>query len=188
MFLARFGLHRDHARRRLSELRVVVLRRVLAFPNGFQVRVDDDDPEERVPVLRAVELIAGAAEVRPFTWVCVDPCGFSAAACCHPSCCVPGVSRMNLVRLRSNMGALVSWRASNTVATSARSVLSSGDPPVTSIVSVTGPSSSLKSTGVTASTLTTTFGTTAVLQLAISAFTSYVPGISRSWPRAPTHW
>ena len=59
---ARLGLHRDDAGRRLPELRIVVLRRDLRFADRLEVRVDDDDPENRVAVLRAIELIAGAAE------------------------------------------------------------------------------------------------------------------------------
>ncbi len=108
----------------------------------------------------------------PFTIVWTEPCGFSLAACCHWSCWVPGVSRMNLVKFRSRMGSSVSCFWVNDVATSARSVLSSGDPPVTVTVSVSSPTSSLKLMGVCASTLTTTDGTTAVLKLASSAFTS----------------
>ena len=89
------------------------------------------------------------------------------------------------MKLRSRIGRSVSCRWSNEVATSARSVFSSGDPPVTVTVSVSSPTSSWKLMGVCASTLTTTDGTTAVLKLASSAFTSYVPGTSRSFRKKP---
>ena len=59
----RLGLHRDHAGDGLPELGVVVLRRDLGLPNRVEVRVDDDDAENRVPILRAVELVAGPAEM-----------------------------------------------------------------------------------------------------------------------------
>ena len=60
---ARFGLDGDHARRRLSEFGVIVLRCDLRLLNGFDVRVDDDDPENRVAVFRSIKLITRAAEV-----------------------------------------------------------------------------------------------------------------------------
>ncbi len=89
----------------------------------------------------------------PFTIVCVEPCGFSLAACCHCSCCVPGVNRMNFVKLRSRTGRSVSSFVENRVATSARSVLSSGDPPETVTDSVSCPTLRVKLTGVCVSTL-----------------------------------
>ncbi len=57
------GLHRDHAGRRLAELGVVVLRCDFRLGDRLERRVDDDDAEDRVAVLGAVELIAGAAEM-----------------------------------------------------------------------------------------------------------------------------
>ena len=57
------GLYGHNAGGRLSELRTVVLRRNLGFADRFEIRVDDDDPEDRIAVLRAVELVPGAAEV-----------------------------------------------------------------------------------------------------------------------------
>jgi hypothetical protein len=57
--------------------------------------------------------------------VCEEPCGFSEAAWFQLSRCVPGVSRMNFVKLRSRTGSSVSCLLSNVTATSARSVFSS---------------------------------------------------------------
>ena len=59
------GLHRNHTCRRLPELRVVILRRDLRLPDGLEIRVDDDDPEDWVAVLGAVKLVPGAAEMLP---------------------------------------------------------------------------------------------------------------------------
>ena len=60
---ARLRLHRHHARGRLAELGVVVLRGDLRLANRLEGRVDDDDAEDRIAVLGAVELIARAAEM-----------------------------------------------------------------------------------------------------------------------------
>ena len=60
---ARLGLHRHHAGGRLAELGVVVLRGDLRLADRLERRVDDDDAEDRIAVLGAVELIAGAAEM-----------------------------------------------------------------------------------------------------------------------------
>ena len=60
---AGLGLDRHDARRGLAELGIVVLRRDFRFADRFERRVDDDDAENRIAVLRAVELIPGAAEV-----------------------------------------------------------------------------------------------------------------------------
>ncbi len=76
------------------------------------------------------------------------------------------------MKLRSSTGSSVSSLASKRVATSARSVLSSGAPPLTVTASVIDPTSSLKLTGVCVSTLTVTRSTTAVLKPVSSAFTS----------------
>jgi len=59
----RLGLHRDHARDRLSELRVVILRGDLRLADGLQVRIYDDDAKNRVAIFGPVELIPGATEV-----------------------------------------------------------------------------------------------------------------------------
>jgi len=60
---ARLGLHRDHPCRGLAELGVVVLRGDLRFPDRLQGGIDDDDPEDRVAILGAVELVRGSAEM-----------------------------------------------------------------------------------------------------------------------------
>ena len=62
---ARLRLYGNDAGSRLSELRVVILRRDLRFLNRIEIRVDDDDAENRIAVLGAVELVTGAAEVLP---------------------------------------------------------------------------------------------------------------------------
>ena len=54
---------------------------------------------------------------------------------------------MNLVKLRSSTGRSVICLESKLVETSARSVFSSGDPPVTSTCSVRSPSSQLEVDG-----------------------------------------
>ena len=74
---ARLGLHGDDAGGRLAELGVVVLRGDLGLADRLEGGIDDDDAEDRVAVLGAVELIAGAAEVLAVDLVCVEPCGFS---------------------------------------------------------------------------------------------------------------
>ncbi len=104
--------------------------------------------------------------------VCVDPCGFSLAACCHISCCAPGVSRMNFVKFRSRTGRSVISFSENRVATSARSVLRSGEPPETVTDSLSCPTLRAKFTGVCVSTLICTRGTTAALKPASSARSS----------------
>ena len=60
---SRLGLHRDDARRGLTELGVVVLRRDLRFANRFEVWIDDDDSKNRVAVLGSVQLIRRSAEM-----------------------------------------------------------------------------------------------------------------------------
>ena len=108
---ARLGLHRDDAGGRLAELGVVVLRGDLRLADRLEVRVDDDDAEDRVAVLGAVELVAGAAEVSGRSPSSASsPAGSRWRACCQLSCWVPGVSRMNLVKLRSSTGTSVSCR------------------------------------------------------------------------------
>ena len=66
---------------------------------------------------------------------------------------------MNFVKLRSSTGRSVICFDSNVVATSARSVLSSGLTAVTSTLSLTAPADRLKSAFVCASTPTTTLRT-----------------------------
>ncbi len=60
---AGLGLHRHDARRGLAELGIVVLRRDFRLADRLERRVDDDDAENRIAVLGAVELIPRAAEV-----------------------------------------------------------------------------------------------------------------------------
>ena len=109
----------------------------------------------------------------PLTIVCVEPWGFSLLAWFQPSRCVPGVSRMNFVKLRSRTGSSSSWRCSRMTATSARSVFSSWpSAAVTVTASVISPSSSRRSTFDCESTLTRTVETTAALKPLTSAFTS----------------
>ena len=169
---ARLGLHRDDAGDRLAELGVVVLRRDLRFLNRLERRVDHDDAEDRIAVLGAVELIAVPLKCCPLTIVCVEPCGFSLAACCHISCCVPGVSSTNFVKLRSMTGRSVICLVSNVrrdvgaVRLQQRGAAGDGD--------LLGDLADLErdATGVCVSTLTSTSGTTAALNPVSSAFTS----------------
>ncbi len=72
-------------------------------------------------------------------------------------------------------------RESKTVATSARSVLRIGENPSTLTDSLTAPGSSRTFNGVCVSTLTLMSGKSATLNPGSSAFTSYVPGSSRSF-------
>ena len=67
MYLIRAGpgLRRYDRREGLSEFRVIVLRGDLGFRHRFQVGVDDDDAQNRVPVIGAIELEGTAAEVLP---------------------------------------------------------------------------------------------------------------------------
>ena len=110
--------------------------------------------------------------VWPFTTVCAEPWGFSLAAWFHDCCCVPGVSRMNLVKLRSITGRSVISRVSNVVATSARSVLRSWPcVAVTSTASDICPTSSFTSTLVWVSTFTFTEEIAVGLKPLSSAFT-----------------
>ena len=80
------------------------------------------------------------------------------------------------MKFRSSTGSSVSSFVSKRVATSARSVFRSGDPPVTSTVSVSCPTSRLKLTGVCVSTLTRTLGTTADLETRELGFDFVVAG------------
>ena len=75
--------------------------------------------------------------------------------------------------------------ASNVVATSARSVFRTGLNPATVTDSEISPSSSLMFSFVCVSTFTTISGKTCALKPASSAFTSYVPGSSRSLTYRP---
>ena len=56
-------LHRDDAGDGQAELRVVVLRGDLRLADRLQRRVDDDDAEDRIAVVGAIELVVRAAEV-----------------------------------------------------------------------------------------------------------------------------
>jgi hypothetical protein len=115
------------------------------------------------------------------TTVWADPWGFSLAAWFQDCCCVPGVSRMNLVKLRSRTGSSVTCLLSKVTATSARSVLRSWpSAEVTVTSSVTPPTSRAKSTLVWVSTFTTARDTTLALNPESSARTEYVPGSKRS--------
>ena len=58
-------LHGHDTGRRLAKLRVVVLRGDLRLTNRLERGVDDDDAQDRIAVLRAIELVPGAAEVLP---------------------------------------------------------------------------------------------------------------------------
>ena len=60
---AGLGLDGDHASGGFAELRVVVLKRDLGFLDGVEVRVDDDDSQNGILVVGAIELEGSAAEV-----------------------------------------------------------------------------------------------------------------------------
>src|SRR5262249_17320566 len=60
---ARLGLDRDHAGYRLAELGIIILGCYLSLANRLKIRVDDDNAQDRVPILGAIQLIAGSAEV-----------------------------------------------------------------------------------------------------------------------------
>src|SRR5262245_54835909 len=92
---------------------------------------------------------------------------------------------MNLVKLRSMIGRSEICRPSNVVATSARSVLSSGASAVIVICSVTCPACSVTLTVEAVSTFTTTVSITVDLKLGASTLTRYVPGIRRVWVELP---
>ena len=53
---ARLGLRRHVAGDRLSHFSVVLLQRDLGFGHGVQVGVDDDDAQDRILVIGAVQL------------------------------------------------------------------------------------------------------------------------------------
>ena len=60
---ARLGLRRYVAGNRLAHLGVILLQRHLGFGNSVEVRVDDDDTQDWILVVGAVQLIVGSAEV-----------------------------------------------------------------------------------------------------------------------------
>ena len=155
---ARLGLHGDDARGGLAELGVVVLRGDLGLADRLQRRVDDDDAQDGVAVLGAVQLVAGAAEV-----LAVDH-GLGGALRVLAGRVVPaeplGARRQQdeLGEVAVEDGQLGELLAcSKMTATSARSVLRSWpSAAVTVTASVSSPSSSRRSTFVWVSTLTRT--------------------------------
>ena len=60
---ARLGLDRNQAGDSLAEFRVIILQRNLGLLNCLQVRVDDNDPENRILIVRAVQFKTRATEV-----------------------------------------------------------------------------------------------------------------------------
>ena len=50
------GLCRHHARISLTKLRIVILRRNLRFGYRFERWVDDDDAEDWIPIVSAIQL------------------------------------------------------------------------------------------------------------------------------------
>ena len=133
---AGLGLHRHDAGGRLPELRVVVLRGDLRFPIDSSVGIDDDDAQDGIAVLRAVELVTRAAEV-----LAVDH-RLGGALRVFARRVLP----LKLLRARRQQDELREVAIEHrqvgdllrieVVETSARSVFSSGEPPVTSTCSV----------------------------------------------------
>ena len=62
---SRFRLGRHHAGDSHAELCIIVLGGDFGFGDGFECRVDDDDAQDWVLVVSAVELKRCAAEVLP---------------------------------------------------------------------------------------------------------------------------
>ena len=60
---ARLGLNGDNAAQCLAELGVIVLQIDLGFLNRIKVRIDHDNPEDRILVVGAIEFKCGAAEM-----------------------------------------------------------------------------------------------------------------------------
>ncbi len=85
------------------------------------------------------------AKLWPFTTFRYEPCGSSLAAVCEVVACTPGVSSSNDVKRRFKIGRLVTVFSLKVVATSERSVFSSGAPALTSTASLTSPTCSLMS-------------------------------------------
>ena len=65
MFLiaSRLRLNRNDARHSLAKLGIVVPQRDFRFLNGVQVRIDDDDSENRILIVGSVQFKSRAAEV-----------------------------------------------------------------------------------------------------------------------------
>src|SRR5580698_68291 len=57
-----FRLRRDNGRNRFAEFRVEILRCNLCFRNCIQCWIDDDDSEDRILVVSAIQLIGNATE------------------------------------------------------------------------------------------------------------------------------
>ena len=57
------GLDSDHAGDGLAKFRVVILQRHFCFLNRIEVRIDDNDAENRILVIGSVEFERGAAKV-----------------------------------------------------------------------------------------------------------------------------
>ena len=70
---SRFRLRCDHTGHGLAEFGVIILRGDLGFGDRIQRRIDDDDPQDGIAILGAIELEAGSAE-----GLAVDP-GLQAA-------------------------------------------------------------------------------------------------------------
>ena len=51
----------------LAHFRVVMLQRDLGFCDSVQIRIDDDDAEDWILIVGAVQLVIGAAEVLALT-------------------------------------------------------------------------------------------------------------------------
>ncbi len=60
---ARLSLHGHNTRDSLAELRVIILQCDFGFLDGVEVRIYDDNPENRVLVVCPVQLEGGPAEV-----------------------------------------------------------------------------------------------------------------------------
>ena len=60
---ARFGLGGQDSSDGLAEFGVVVLSRHLRLSHRIQARVDDDDAQDGVLIVRAIQFVSGAAEV-----------------------------------------------------------------------------------------------------------------------------
>ena len=60
---ARLGLRRHDSTQRLAELGVVILSCDFRFCHRVQTRVDDDDPQNRILIVGAVQFITSTAEM-----------------------------------------------------------------------------------------------------------------------------
>ena len=59
---ARLGLRGHDTGDGLAELRIVILQCDLGFGDGVEIRIDDDDAEDGILIVGAVEFEGGAAE------------------------------------------------------------------------------------------------------------------------------